>query len=294
MGRINEVGEIHAAAPDIMAGTGPIEDQYIAGELSPDRFNSWIDNGSRSEITRTSYDEATAPSISGFIQTNLQKRVSATYVDNKSNTGDGYEHATYYSYDIHGNVKSLLQENPKVWTGNDAHRFKQIDYEYDLISGNVKKVSYQDGHLDAFYHKYLYDADNRITHVYTSKDKVIWDEDVKYFYYKHGPLARTELGNENLVITLRGVAETVDGIHSLIEPLKALYPDRNLNPTTIRQSVISNLLNEKKIPLEDVQLFAGHKWPSITEKYRRNDISEQRALINSLHPLDKNPTNIKV
>lgn len=90
---------------------------------------------------------------------------------------------------------------------------------------------------------------------------------------------------KNLIITQRGVSETVDGIHSMIEPLKSLFPDRNLNPTTIRQSVISNLLNVKKMPLEDVQLFAGHKWTSTTEKYKRNDISEQRALINKWHPL---------
>lgn len=54
---------------------------------------------------------------------------------------------------------------------------------------------------------------------------------------------------------------------------------------TIRQSVISNLLNEKKMPQEDVQLFAGHRWTSSTEKYRRKDINEQRVLINRWHPL---------
>jgi len=77
----------------------------------------------------------------------------------------------------------------------------------------------------------------------------------------------------------------VDGIHYVIESLKALYPDRTLNPLTIRQSVISNMLNEKKTPLEDVQLFAGHKYPSTTERYRRKDINEQRELIKKFHPL---------
>ena len=40
-----------------------------------------------------------------------------------------------------------------------------------------------------------------------------------------------------------------------------------------------------KIPLEDVQLFAGHKYPSTTERYRRKDINEQQELINKFHPL---------
>jgi RHS repeat-associated protein len=200
LGRITEVGEMHAAASDIMAGTGPIEAQYSGGVLQDEVFAVWIDNGSKTEVTKTVYDLSAAPSGSNFRQENLRKRVSAMYVDNADNDlSNGYDYATYYSYDVHGNVKSLLQENPAIGTGAFAsHRYKKIDYEYDLISGNVKKVSYQDGAADAFYHKYLYDADNRITHVYTSKDKVIWDEDAKYFYYKHGPLARTELGNEKV------------------------------------------------------------------------------------------------
>lgn len=90
---------------------------------------------------------------------------------------------------------------------------------------------------------------------------------------------------DRLLITIRGVPETTDGINSMIEPLKYLYPERNLNPTTIRQSVIANSLNVFKKPLEDVQLFAGHKWPSTTEQYRRTDISEQLEKINLWHPL---------
>jgi integrase/recombinase XerD len=88
-----------------------------------------------------------------------------------------------------------------------------------------------------------------------------------------------------LLVTTRGTKETADGIHSMIEPMKGLYPERNLNPMTIRQSVISNQLNEFKRPLEDVQLFAGHRWPSATEKYRRLDMDLQRKLINLYHPL---------
>ncbi|MDQ3190783.1 MAG: tyrosine-type recombinase/integrase [Bacteroidota bacterium] len=88
-----------------------------------------------------------------------------------------------------------------------------------------------------------------------------------------------------LLITQRGVPETVDGVNSMIQPLKGLFPDRNLNPMTIRQSVISNLLNEHRKSIEDVQLFAGHRWPSTTEQYRRKNIDEQREMINMLHPL---------
>ena len=49
-----------------------------------------------------------------------------------------------------------------------------------------------------FYHKYFYDDDNRITNVETSDDFVNWTQDAKYFYYKHGSLARVELGNDKI------------------------------------------------------------------------------------------------
>lgn len=87
------------------------------------------------------------------------------------------------------------------------------------------------------------------------------------------------------LITIRGVPETTNGINSIIEPLKQLYPERNLNPLRIRQSVIANRLNVFRQPLEDVQLFAGHKWPSSTEQYSQKDNGEQLEKINLWHPL---------
>ncbi|NQX99039.1 MAG: hypothetical protein HRT73_14360, partial [Flavobacteriales bacterium] len=78
---------------------------------------------------------------------------------------------------------------------------KRITYEYDLISGNVNKVNYQAGRNDEFYHRYCYDADNRITKVETSRDDYIWDTDAKYFYYEHGPLARCEIGEKHVAGT---------------------------------------------------------------------------------------------
>jgi integrase/recombinase XerD len=87
------------------------------------------------------------------------------------------------------------------------------------------------------------------------------------------------------MITRVGEVEIPPSIYKMIAPLRALYPDRDLCPATIRQSVIANLLNEKKMPVEDVQLFAGHKYPSSTEKYKREDITEQRQKINMWHPL---------
>lgn len=90
---------------------------------------------------------------------------------------------------------------------------------------------------------------------------------------------------DKLLLSKLGKPISVDGIHAIIEPLKALFPDRNLNPRTIRMSVICNWLNEKKIPLERVQELAGHKWPGTTEKYIKVDSYQQRELINKYFPI---------
>ena len=98
---------------------------------------------------------------------------------------------TQYSYDAHGNVKSLLQVIPGLAP-------KRTDYVYDLVSGKVDFVMYQYGEKDQFIHRYEYDADNRITAAKTSSDGFMWDTDAEYQYYLHGPLARTMLGQHTV------------------------------------------------------------------------------------------------
>ncbi|MBL0200733.1 MAG: EndoU domain-containing protein [Chitinophagaceae bacterium] len=76
-------------------------------------------------------------------------------------------------------------------------------YDYDLISGKVNMVTYQPDYYannvwkrpnDQFFHRYSYDAENRLTLAETSSDKMVWERDARYSYYKHGPLARVNLG----------------------------------------------------------------------------------------------------
>ncbi|MBW8686986.1 hypothetical protein [Chitinophaga rhizophila] len=60
------------------------------------------------------------------------------------------------------------------------------------------KLRINQGMADAFYHRYRYDAENRIIDVETSRDKVYWENDAHYQYYKHGALARTVLGQQQV------------------------------------------------------------------------------------------------
>lgn len=90
---------------------------------------------------------------------------------------------------------------------------------------------------------------------------------------------------DKLLLGKLGKPMQVDSIHAIIEPLKALFTDKNLNPRIIRMSVICNWLNENKIPLERVQELAGHKWPSTTEKYIKANSDNERELINRYFPM---------
>lgn len=106
-------------------------------------------------------------------------------------------------------------------------------------------------------------------------------------FYKYIHEIRPEIISENtnqLLLNIRGKALKADNINYLIETFKNHFPDKNLNAKTIRQSVIANLLKEGK-DLRVVQVFAGHKNPSSTEKYRQTGLEELRLAIQKYHPL---------
>ena len=204
LGRIQEVGQ----KPQTSVMTQTIS-------RDKDLLQTWI-NGSnnKEQLTRTVYDMPYAGTEFSYllIQRNLRNRVSYTQVWNLSS--QSYANgATYYTYDIHGNVDTLLQDYGNSANANimnlAGHRFKRIAYNYDLISGKVNMVSYQPGYVspvtgqwvtntDRFYHKYMYDAENKLTGVETSRDSLLWERDATYYYYKHGPLARTVLGQQQV------------------------------------------------------------------------------------------------
>src|SRR5690606_7881683 len=75
-----------------------------------------------------------------------------------------------------------------------------------------------------------YDAENRITKVHTSGDGVIWETDARYYYYRHGPLARTETGDllvqgTDYAYTLQGWLKGVNS--SALDPAHDMGEDGN-------------------------------------------------------------------
>jgi integrase/recombinase XerD len=90
--------------------------------------------------------------------------------------------------------------------------------------------------------------------------------------------------SNKLIISKVGTPETGDGIKKLLQSSKGIHPNRKLNAQTIRQSVITNLL-KKGTDLRIVQTFAGHKYPSATEKYKQSNVEALKNEVLKYHPL---------
>ena len=201
LGRISEVGEKyenHTGLIKFNSVFGSFVNGYYNNNAIDDaKYLTWVTgSGSRREVTKTYYDVQNILPLA-YTQNNLRKRVATSTFEDVFDGNDlTYNHATHYTYDIHGNVTTLWQENANVAVV--GQNIKQINYQFDLISGKVNKVIYSPGQVDQFMHKYSYDSDNRITKVETSTDDIHYDIDAKYFYYAHGPLARTEYGKDHV------------------------------------------------------------------------------------------------
>lgn len=96
-------------------------------------------------------------------------------------------------------------------------------------------------------------------------------------------MGKTDL--PHLVLTRRGNAETPDGVQRVVQKARFLTPGRRLTPTLIRQSVIAMMLGAGH-NLRAVQLFAGHRLPGTTERYRFTNLAELSAAVGKFHPMD--------
>ncbi|MFD2561873.1 DUF6443 domain-containing protein, partial [Aquimarina rubra] len=242
LGRITEAGEmIPKVNLAIEESTGILmntdENERVLNRLEDNYPKNISDN--QVEVTRTIYSTPvfnaaaifnTVADANDDLVDNSRNRVTGIYYFDAVEPGTltrQYNNAIFYAYDIHGNVKEVVQHNKQMAIDptNSISGIKNLEYEYDLISGNVQRVIYQKGKPDQFIHKYEYDADNRIVNVQTSDDNMIWEKDASYQYFAHGPLARTELGNAKVqgmdyAYTLQG---WLKGVNS-----ETLSPDYDL------------------------------------------------------------------
>src|SRR5690606_27894204 len=169
-------------------------------------------SANRREVTYTYYS-APHPWLRyrGQSQRYLRERVSYAVRD-----GDGDletlrdQSTTVYSYDPHGNVEWLIQEVPGLGPS-------YLKYRYDLVSGNVREVVYNEHRADRFHHRYSYDPDTRLVLVETSRDGEVWDRDQRQRSRSDGRLLPTRTGHDRS--QQPGDADTAQGW------LKALNPE---------------------------------------------------------------------
>ena len=288
LGRINQAGEIQFGLPNADPGSYSISDEgkllnCVNGSSFSQPTCNIVDGFdillSKTEVTRTIYDED--PNVetsvkasnlfitntsSGFVPAyNNRNRVTGVFYHEQFNANNllSFDNAILYNYDVHGNVKELINYNSLLKslpcspnsiidnaTGqkNDCEKhLKRVVYDYDLISGNVNKVMFQPNKLDQFIHRYNYDADNRIINVETSPDGIIWEKDADYKYYPHGPLSRVEIGNKKVqgtdyAYTLQGWLKAVNG-ENIETPQNDMGQDGLLNGATKTKDAFGYSLN---------------------------------------------------
>lgn len=202
-GRISHVGEY-----DNTEEQKTMDDPLLLLSYFP--FENGELNEYCSQITETQYDFSRLTGLpSGE---NLRNRVAVSlYYEHPDDRPVSYNieqdqkyRASLYDYDEIGNVKNIWQIYKEATDGSGAYRKFLIHYDFDLYSGKVNKVEFRDVNRPEnlkggyFYHRYEYDSDNRITAVFSSRDGYIESCDARYYYYPHGPLARVELGHDQV------------------------------------------------------------------------------------------------
>ena len=233
LGRSIEGGEFEAnIGVTINESTGKLT--YTGTNTNvPTSEVSYPDNVSnlKREVTKTIYTQMpsyspilfnTISELNDITSSNSRNRITAIrYYDIFTNSTQerDYQHALYYNYDIHGNALEFAEHNRLLDKSYEDpfSGVKRVEFDYDLLSGNIKRMYYQKGSLDQMTHKYVYDADNRISSVKTSEDGILWEEDAKYIYMPHGPMARKVLGEKSV--------QGVDYTYTIHGWLKAVNSD---------------------------------------------------------------------
>ena len=212
LGRNVEAGELESDAEPTEAMINATDTRF------PDNWSHKRYQVIRSVYDEPIYDESADDSVRQAFgeggQQHLRNRIATTLYQEVYNPSSRvYNHATHYSYDIHGNVSTLVHDIREL--GKVGQRFKRIDYDYDLVSGKVNQLDYQKGQPDGYSLRYEYDGENRLTRVLANyQGDESWHELARYEYYRHGPLARTVLGTNlqgvDYAYTLQGWTKGVN------------------------------------------------------------------------------------
>jgi|GEM_PF-1530043 len=171
--------------------------------------NSTYNDGHLFDRTFIQYDEADAGLPVNF-GSNPYYYKQAYTAGKVSKTWNNHT-TTWYSYDELGRQTWSVQHSTELG-------YKTLNYLYDL-RGKLQASAYQLQNPDNLIHQYVYDADERLSTasygVYTVANPAGYMKPLAaYSYYLHGPLKRTELGNQlqglDYVYTIDGKLKSVN------------------------------------------------------------------------------------
>ena len=154
---------------------------------------------------------------------------------------------------------------------------------HGLTSENIIRIRLDDIDL-AEGEMYLLQGTRSVRRIIELNEKQI-EYIEKYLADERPKIAKSQ--QRVLFLNKLGDPMTVDGLFRMVKPMNNYFPDRVLNPKTIRQSVTRNLTNELRMPLVKVQQITGHKRISSILNYRSPDMKEMRAILLEFHPMDR-------
>ncbi len=189
LGKIKEQGEATGQAdkisPSYLKHKAKTDGEY------PLKFTN-TEITALSEVTRLYYNAPCNFTYAGYTQENLEGKLSCAVMDHDGDfiTTPHDQERDYYSYDAMSRVSWYGQE-----LSTQITTVSEIEYNLD---GNVSEIKLNPGRADAFYHEYVYDKDNRLREVKTSRDGMVWSSDVSYDYRADGKLKKSTLGDREV------------------------------------------------------------------------------------------------
>lgn len=262
IGRLKEAGD--------MENSLQITTEIARGNDQAVSYSSWFSSSPVStwnQIRRLYYDRVTLPvNIGTPGQSHLRNRVA--HASFQRQNVPAIDYITHYSYDVHGNTVAYAQENKYTDAGGNpivpvSEQVKTTRVEYELLSGNIKAVNYQSGAADQYFQAYTYDANNRLAKISSSLNKMIWETDAMYFYYKHLPLARMEYGDKQV--------QGMDFAYTLQGWLKGINSSYPSIGNDIGKDGLSSGINS----------FFGMDGYALTNGYYKGDYSAINSFINT-------------
>ncbi len=221
------------------------------------------------------------------VRTYLRNKLNHSVRDEDGNLYTrGDQVGTYYSYDAHGNVNFVIHDLPVNEDGS-VRMFPKTEYEYDLVSKKVKKVKYNEGEADSYIQEYIYDEDNRLINVKTSRYGYEWENDANYKYAPHGTLARIEIGHDNqqgidYSYTIQGWLKAINNVNSRNNTSN---PNLNINTDPGLDGNITPAFQFKRFPFDAYSEVLNYFLYTDQDNETYNDfITTKASTPNPIHP----------